>query len=163
MTRTDGSGSCPFPGSPSRARRPRRRCSDDSGGKSGGQKEKLAYTILAASLAYQFKLERGTGRSKTFRLAVIDEAFGRGPDKSAQFGLELFRRLGLQLLVVTPPQKIHVIEPYVSVVGFVDNPDERYSRLYTLTVEEYRARRIAQAAHEKVIVLSEPVPSAAGS
>ena len=29
----------------------------DSSGKSGGQKEKLAYTILAASLAYQFKLE----------------------------------------------------------------------------------------------------------
>lgn len=135
----------------------------DSGGKSGGQKEKLAYTILAASLAYQFKLERGTGRSKTFRLAVIDEAFGRGPDKSAQFGLELFRRLGLQLLVVTPLQKIHVIEPYISVVGFVDNPDERYSRLYTLTVEEYRARRLAQSVHEKVIVLSEPVPSAAGS
>ena len=26
----------------------------DSAGKSGGQKEKLAYTILAASLAYQF-------------------------------------------------------------------------------------------------------------
>ena len=135
----------------------------DSGGKSGGQKEKLAYTILAASLAYQFKLERGTGRSKTFRLAVIDEAFGRGPDKSAQFGLELFRRLGLQLLVVTPLQKIHVIEPYISVVGFVDNPDERYSRLYTLTVEEYRARRLAQSVPEKVIVLSEPVPSAAGS
>ena len=31
----------------------------DSAGKSGGQKEKLAYTILAASLAYQFKLEWG--------------------------------------------------------------------------------------------------------
>jgi uncharacterized protein YPO0396 len=133
----------------------------DSGGKSGGQKEKLAYTILAASLAYQFKLERGTGRSKTFRLAVIDEAFGRGPDKSAQFGLELFRRLGLQLLVVTPLQKIHVIEPYVSVVGFVDNPNERDSRLYTLTVEEYRARR---RAHEKVTVLGEqPARSTAGS
>ena len=28
----------------------------DSGGKSGGQKEKLAYTVLAASLAYQFGL-----------------------------------------------------------------------------------------------------------
>ena len=136
----------------------------DSGGKSGGQKEKLAYTILAASLAYQFKLDRGTGRSKTFRLAVIDEAFGRGPDRSAQFGLELFRRLGLQLLVVTPLQKIHVIEPYVSVVGFVDNPTERFSRLYTLTVEEYRARRFAQAAQEKVIVLGEqPARSTAGS
>ena len=31
----------------------------DSDGKSGGQKEKLAYTILAASLAYQFGLELG--------------------------------------------------------------------------------------------------------
>ena len=117
----------------------------DSGGKSGGQKEKLAYTILAASLAYQFKLDPDAVRSKTFRLAVIDEAFGRGPDKSAEFGLELFRRLGLQLLVVTPLQKIHVIEPYVSVVGFVDNPTERNSRLYTLTVEEFRARRAARA------------------
>ena len=34
----------------------------DSAGKSGGQKEKLAYTILAASLAYQFKLEWGAGQ-----------------------------------------------------------------------------------------------------
>jgi uncharacterized protein YPO0396 len=127
----------------------------DSGGKSGGQKEKLAYTILAASLAYQFKLDPDAARSKTFRLAVIDEAFGRGPDKSAEFGLELFRRLGLQLLVVTPLQKIHVIEPYMSVVGFVDNPTECHSRLHTLTVEEYRARRAAQEVAKKKIVLSE--------
>ena len=33
----------------------------DSGGKSGGQKEKLAYTVLAASLAYQFGLQWGRG------------------------------------------------------------------------------------------------------
>jgi uncharacterized protein YPO0396 len=124
----------------------------DSSGKSGGQKEKLAYTVLAASLAYQFKLDPGAARSRTFRLAVIDEAFGRGPDKSAEFGLQLFSKLGLQLLVVTPLQKIHVIEPYVSVVGFVDNPTERCSRLHTLTVEEYRARRDAHAAVTAVTV-----------
>ena len=70
----------------------------DSGGKSGGQKEKLAYTILAASLAYQFKLEWGAAKSRTFRFAVIDEAFGRGSDESTRFALELFGRLGLQLL-----------------------------------------------------------------
>jgi uncharacterized protein YPO0396 len=116
----------------------------DSGGKSGGQKEKLAYTILAASLAYQFKLEWGATRSKTFRFVVIDEAFGRGSDESTRFALELFRRLGLQLLIVTPLQKIHVIEPYVSAVGFVDNPSHRYSRLQTLTIEEYRAQRDAR-------------------
>jgi uncharacterized protein YPO0396 len=115
----------------------------DSAGKSGGQKEKLAYTILAASLAYQFKLEWGAVKSRTFRFAVIDEAFGRGSDESTRFALELFGRLGLQLLIVTPLQKIHVIEPYVSAVGFVDNPASCYSRLQTLTIEEYHARRLA--------------------
>jgi uncharacterized protein YPO0396 len=115
----------------------------DSGGKSGGQKEKLAYTVLAASLAYQFKLEWGAAKSRTFRFAVIDEAFGRGSDESTRFALELFRRLGLQLLIVTPLQKINIIEPYVSAVGFVDNPNSNNSRLQTLTIEEYHARRIA--------------------
>jgi uncharacterized protein YPO0396 len=117
----------------------------DSGGKSGGQKEKLAYTILAASLAYQFKLEWGAIRSKTFRFAVIDEAFGRGSDESTRYALRLFRRLGLQLLIVTPLQKIHVIEPYVNSVGYVDNPAGNYSRLQTLTIEDYRARKRALA------------------
>jgi uncharacterized protein YPO0396 len=115
----------------------------DSAGKSGGQKEKLAYTILAASLAYQFKLEWGAVKSRTFRFAVIDEAFGRGSDESTRFALELFARLGLQLLIVTPLQKIHVIEPYVSAVGFVDNPKSNFSRLQTLTIEEYHTRRLA--------------------
>ncbi|MBD5785347.1 hypothetical protein IF650_04060 [Cellulosimicrobium terreum] len=113
----------------------------DSGGKSGGQKEKLAYTILAASLAYQFKLDWGAVRSTAFRFVVIDEAFGRGSDESTRFALELFRRLGLQLLIVTPLQKIHVIEPYISAVGFVDNPSGRSSRLRTLSIDVYRDGR----------------------
>ena len=118
----------------------------DSGGNSGGQKEKLAYTILAASLAYQFKLDwDGSERSRTFRFAVIDEAFGRGFDESTRFALRLFGKLGLQLLIVTPLQKIHVIEPYVSAVGFVDNRDGSNSRLETMTIEEYDRRRIAHA------------------
>jgi len=110
----------------------------DSGGKSGGQKEKLAYTILAASLAYQFGLVRGEARSRAFRFVVIDEAFGRGSDESAQFGLKLFEELNLQLLIVTPLQKIHIIEPFVSSVGFVHNDEGRDSKLRNLTVEEYR-------------------------
>jgi uncharacterized protein YPO0396 len=115
----------------------------DSAGKSGGQKEKLAYTILAASLAYQFKLDWGTARSKAFRFVVIDEAFGRGSEVSTQYALTLFARLGLQLLIVTPLQKIHVIEPYVSAVGYVDNPNGNYSRLLSLTIAEYRRMRDA--------------------
>lgn len=113
----------------------------DSGGKSGGQKEKLAYTVLAASLAYQFGLEWGVVRSRSFRFVVIDEAFGRGSDESAQYGLELFRQLNLQLLIVTPLQKIHIIEPYVASVGFVHNEGGRESRLRSLSIEEYRAQK----------------------
>ncbi|MES2356193.1 MAG: ATP-binding protein [Pseudomonadota bacterium] len=110
----------------------------DSGGKSGGQKEKLAYTILAASLAYQFGLEWGAVRSRSFRFVVIDEAFGRGSDESAQYGLRLFSQLNLQLLIVTPLQKIHIIEPFVSSVGFVHNEEGRASKLRNLSIEEYR-------------------------
>ena len=115
-----------------------------SGGKSGGQKEKLAYTVLAASLAYQFKLEAET--SRTFRFVVIDEAFGRGSNESTQFGLRLFGRLGLQLLIVTPLQKINIIEPYVSAVGFVDNETGSNSRLQSMTIEEYRRARAIHLA-----------------
>ncbi|QJD28567.1 ATP-binding protein [Methylococcus geothermalis] len=113
----------------------------DSGGKSGGQKEKLAYTVLAASLAYQFGLEWGAVRSRSFRFVVIDEAFGRGSDESAQYGLRLFQQLNLQLLIVTPLQKIPIIEPFVSSVGFVHNEGGRDSRLCCLSIEEYRARK----------------------
>ena len=118
----------------------------DSGGKSGGQKEKLAYTVLAASLAYQFGLEWGAVRSRSFRFVVIDEAFGRGSDESTRYGLELFKKLNLQLLIVTPLQKIHIIEPYVAGVGFVHNQDGRESQLRNLTIQEYRAEREARSA-----------------
>jgi uncharacterized protein YPO0396 len=120
----------------------------DSGGKSGGQKEKLAYTVLAASLAYQFGLDAGRPNARSFRFVVIDEAFGRGSDDSARYGLELFQRLGLQLLVVTPLQKIHIIEPYVANVGFVHNEDGRLSMLRNLSIEEYRAERAARHVHD---------------
>ncbi|MBK5931536.1 ATP-dependent exonuclease SbcCD, C subunit-like protein [Halochromatium salexigens] len=116
----------------------------DSGGKSGGQKEKLAYTVLAASLAYQFGLEWGERCSRSFRFVVIDEAFGRGSDESAQYGLELFQRLNLQLLVITPLQKIHIIEPYVASVGFVHSPDGRQSMLRNLSIEEYHAEKASR-------------------
>lgn len=118
----------------------------DAGGKSGGQKEKLAYTVLAASLAYQFGLEWGVIRSRSFRFVVIDEAFGRGSDESARYGLELFKRMNLQLLIVTPLQKIHIIEPYVSGLGFVHSEEGRQSMLRYLSIEEYRAERSARGA-----------------
>ncbi|WKS98926.1 ATP-dependent exonuclease SbcCD, C subunit-like protein [Gallibacterium salpingitidis] len=116
----------------------------DSGGKSGGQKEKLAYTILAASLAYQFGLEFNVTRSRSFRFVMIDEAFGRGSDESANYGLRLFKQLNLQLLIVTPLQKIHIIEPFVSSVSFVQNVGGANSKILNLTIEEHLVQKAKQ-------------------
>lgn len=113
----------------------------DSSGKSDGQKEKLAYTILAAALAYQFGLADTHARKRHFRFVVIDEAFGRGSDDSTRYGLQLFRTLDLQLLIVTPLQKIAVIEDYISAVHFVHNEGGSSSMVQNLTIEEYRARK----------------------
>lgn len=108
-----------------------------SSGKSGGQKEKLAYTILASALAYQYGLGRKR-QSGGFRLVVIDEAFGRGSEESTNYGLKLFRELDLQLLLVTPLQKIGVIEEYVSSIHFIANPEGKSSEVRNLTIEAYR-------------------------
>lgn len=85
----------------------------DSAGLSGGQKAKLAFTILASALAYQYGLHSETTLEKSFRFVVIDEAFSKSDDRNAQYALELFRQLGLQLLVVTPLDKLDIIKPYV--------------------------------------------------
>lgn len=118
----------------------------DSSGKSGGQKEKLAYTILASALAYQYglsqsDLSRQSRSTRTFHFVMIDEAFGRGSDESARYGLELFAKLGLQLLIVTPLQKIHVIENYVRSVHLVHNNNGNDSVIRSLTIAEYREEK----------------------
>ncbi len=134
-------------------------CYSDSGGKSGGQKEKLAYSILAAAILLQYGLvekERGFAAKESnskrakrrFNLVVIDEAFGRGSKDSTRFGLELFKRLGLQLLLVTPMQKLDVIEHYIRHVHFVDQANNR-SMVLNMTIDEYRDRLTQHKALRK--------------
>ncbi|MEL7161222.1 MAG: SbcC/MukB-like Walker B domain-containing protein, partial [Bacteroidota bacterium] len=122
----------------------------DSSGKSGGQKEKLAYTILASAIAFQFGLQVGRSTDRSFRFVVIDEAFGRGSDESTRYGLRLFERLSLQLLIVTPLQKINVIEDYVSTVHYVDNPGGKNSRVRNISIGEYKEERAAARKKEQV-------------
>ncbi len=111
---------------------------NDSSGKSGGQKTKLAYTILASAIAYQYGLDQQDERSRAFRFVVIDEAFVRSDEMNARYAMELFKQLDLQLLVVTPLDKIHVIEPYITACHYVtNNQEENDSRVYNFTMQEY--------------------------
>ncbi|MEM9212975.1 MAG: SbcC/MukB-like Walker B domain-containing protein [Cyanobacteria bacterium P01_F01_bin.150] len=114
----------------------------DSSGKSGGQKVKLAYTILASAIAYQFGLNQESIKHKSFRFVVIDEAFSKSDDSNARYAMELFKNLNLQLLVVTPKDKINVIEPYIASLHFVSNtPEGDCSKIASITIEDYRYKR----------------------
>ncbi len=114
----------------------------DSSGKSGGQKVKLAYTILASAIAYQFGLSQDMVKNKSFRFVVIDEAFSKSDDSNARYAMELFKNLNLQLLVVTPKDKINVIESYISSLHFVHNvPEGNCSQIVSVPIEKHRQNR----------------------
>jgi len=74
---------------------------DKSSGKSGGQKARLAFGILAAAITAQYGMIGVPPDSATFRLVVIDEVFGRTDEEQSRLALELFQRLNLQLLIVS--------------------------------------------------------------
>lgn len=116
---------------------------DDSQGLSGGEKAKLAYTILASAIAYQFGINQKGYQSKSFRFVVVDEAFSKVDPENAMFAMELFKQLNLQLMVVTPLDKINVVERFIHSVHYTENKNRQNSAVYDLTIEEYHARKQA--------------------
>lgn len=113
----------------------------DSAGRSGGQKAKLAFTILASAIAFQYELSGGPD-SDSFRLVVIDEMFSKSDDDNSLYALNLFRKFDLQLIIVNPLDgKTRLVEPYVSSYHLITNREERSSTILSLTVEEYRGKR----------------------
>ncbi|MEX2400186.1 MAG: SbcC/MukB-like Walker B domain-containing protein [Rhodothermales bacterium] len=114
----------------------------NSDGLSGGQKAKLAYTILAAAIAYQFGLEHGETKSRSFRFVVIDEAFSKIDEDNARYAMELFRKLDLQLLVVSPLGATRVVEDYIGACQFIANDEDgSRSQVRNLTIEEYHEEK----------------------
>ena len=83
-------------------------------GKSGGEKNRLASTILATAIAYQYGIDVGGKQTETFRLVAVDEMFSKTDDEFSQYLLDLFKEFHLQLLIVQPlDAKIHVVQKYV--------------------------------------------------
>lgn len=116
----------------------------DSDGRSGGEKEKLAYTILAACLSYQFGLNDSNSKNHAMRFVLIDEAFRNHADDSAQFALDLFREIGMQLIIVTPGcSKSYIIEDYIGGVGYLVKSGECHTNIRNMSVKTYRRERLA--------------------
>jgi len=115
---------------------------DKSSGKSGGQKARLAFAILASAITAQSGLVGAGKGAESFRLVVIDEVFARTDEENSQRALELFRKLGLQLLIVSPfDAKGRIVEDYVDSFHLTTNPNGNSSHIRRASRVEYEALR----------------------
>jgi uncharacterized protein YPO0396 len=115
-----------------------------SGSLSGGEKAKLAYTILASALAYQYGLQDDPVRS--FRFIVVDEIFSKVDPRNAEYAMDLFKNLNLQVMVVTPLDNIRLVEDHISTVHFAERGTGDLARIHDISIEEVRLRRIEREA-----------------
>jgi len=121
---------------------------EDSAGQSGGEKAKLAFTILVAAIAYQYDIALDRPTSNRFHFVVVDEMFSKVDDQHAEYALKLFEKFGLQLLIVAPlDAKACVTQPYVgSYLHVVKDVKKNQSQVFSMTAREF----------EEVVVESVP-------
>ena len=66
----------------------------DSMGQSGGEKAKLAFTILVAAVVYQFDINPEDESSSQFHFVVVDEMFSKIDDHYAEYAFGCLRNSG---------------------------------------------------------------------
>ena len=112
---------------------------DDSAGQSGGEKAKLAFTILIAAIAFQYDLDPQRPARDRFHFVVVDEMFSRVDDDNSVRALELFKTFGLQLLIVAPlDAKARVTEDFVGCYLHVSKDDRtNRSQVLRMTAREF--------------------------
>lgn len=107
-------------------------------GKSGGEKSRLASTILATAIAYQYNIDIDKPESDTFRFVLIDEALSRIGDEFSAYLFEIFARFHLQLLIIHPRDaKLHITEKFVRRFNVALKPD-RFSSVENMTVHQFQ-------------------------
>ena len=107
-------------------------------GKSGGQREKLATTCLAAALRYQ--LGGDESGLPVYAAVVLDEAFGKADNEFTELAMRIFERFGFQMIVATPLKAVMTLEPFIGGACFVDIRDRRHSSTLPITYDDQRQR-----------------------
>jgi len=103
---------------------------------SSGEQAQFTYTIMGAAIAYQYGILKDGLNTNSFRFICVDEAFARQDEEKADYLMELVKKLNLQMLLVTPDDKIHIAEPYISGVHIVHRINNRNSRIFDTTIEQ---------------------------
>jgi uncharacterized protein YPO0396 len=107
---------------------------------SGGEKAQLTYTILCSAIAYQFGITREGSAERSLRFIAVDESFSNQDEEKATYLMELCKQLHLQLLVVTPSDKIQIVQDFIAHVHLVQRVNNRHSVLLNMTLKELREK-----------------------
>ena len=80
--------------------------------KSGGETQTPFYIAVLASFAQLYQVNNLSGlANNTVRLVVFDEAFNKMDSERIIESVRLLRKMGLQALICTPPDKLSEIMP----------------------------------------------------
>ena len=77
----------------------------DTASQSGGEKECMAYTMIAAALNFSFNLSSTNAKEQSFRVLFIDEAFSKCSIDFVKQCMDLFDKFHLQVILLTPSDK----------------------------------------------------------
>lgn len=118
-------------------------------GKSGGQRQKLATTCLAAALRYQLGgVDHGIPRYAT---VVLDEAFDKADNEFTALAMNIFASFGFQMIVATPLKSVMTLEPFIGGACFVDISERRTSGVMLIEYELDRQRlKLPEHARQEV-------------
>ncbi|MDN4053508.1 ATP-binding protein [Massilia sp. YIM B02763] len=115
-------------------------------GLSGGQRQKLATTVLAAALRYQL------GGSDTgiprYAPVVLDEAFDKADNEFTALAMNIFANFGFQMIVATPLKSVMTLEPFIGGACFVDIRERKASSVLLIEYDDERQRlKLAEQMH----------------
>lgn len=103
-------------------------------GKSGGQRQKLAATCLAAALRYQLG---GQDRAlPTFSTVVLDEAFDKADAEFTAMAMNIFKTFGFQMIVATPLKSVMTLEPFIGGACFVHIKERKLSTVIPIDYDD---------------------------
>jgi len=122
-------------------------------GKSGGQKQKLAITCLAAALRYQ--LGGSDERPPTFATIVLDEAFMRTDNVFTRQCMEIFQVFKFQMIIATPLKSVMAIEPYVGGATFVNIKERKFTEAMELSYDAVNKRFAVSEEMQHAMVAEE--------
>ncbi len=107
-------------------------------GKSGGQRQKLATTCLAAALRYQ--LGGADHGAPVYAPVVLDEAFDKADNEFTALAMNIFANFGFQMIVATPLKSVMTLEPFIGGACFVHIRERRHSSILMIEYDQDRRR-----------------------